>query len=271
VDGVLGTHASGGRVKTTHALRLALRRLTAPLGFRVVRLRPDVYDRDGLRSVHAHAFLHDATFRRAYARGIQAAGADYGWHWRVHVAVWAASSARTLPGHFVECGVNRGFMASAIMCALDWDALGKTFYLLDTFAGLDERFVSEAEKEAGMLESNRQLLGRGFYVRGVESVRENFREWRNVRIVVGAIPETLTQVDADAVAFLHLDMNCAPPEVAAAEHFWDRLVPGALVLMDDYGYVGSHEQRIALDAFAARRGVSVLALPTGQGLIVKPR
>jgi hypothetical protein len=51
-----------------------------------------------------------------------------------------------------------------------WDSLGKTFYLMDTFAGLDERFVSDAEKEAGMLDSNRRLLERGFYVAGVESV-----------------------------------------------------------------------------------------------------
>jgi len=141
---------------------------------------------------------------------------------------------------------------------------------MDTFAGLDERFVSDTEKEAGMLESNRRLLQRGFYVAGAESVRANFSEWRNVRIIVGAIPETLGEADVDAVAFLHLDMNCAPPEVAAAEYFWDRLVPGAFILMDDYGYVGSDEQRIALDGFAAQRGVSVLSLPTGQGLIVKP-
>jgi hypothetical protein len=66
-------------------------------------------------------------------------------------------------------------------------------------------------------------------------------------------------------------MNCAPPEVAAAEYFGDRLTPGAFILMDDYGYVGSDAQQIALDAFALKRGVNVLSLPTGQGLIVKPR
>jgi hypothetical protein len=76
VDGTHSARANSGRVKTTHALRLALRRLTAPLGFRVVRVRPDLYDHDGLRSVHAHAFTEDPAFRRAYARGVQAAGAD---------------------------------------------------------------------------------------------------------------------------------------------------------------------------------------------------
>lgn len=257
-------------MRTMPDLRVALSRLTAPFGFRIVRVGSDIYDRDGLRSVHAHDFLHDPAFLLAYERGVAAAGEDYGWYWRVHVGLWAASCASRIAGHFVECGVNRGFMASAIMRALDWDSLGKTFYLMDTFAGLDARFVSEAEKGAGALESSRRLLRNGFYVSGVESVRANFAEWRNVRIVVGAIPETLGQADAAAVAFLHLDMNCAPPEVAAAEHFWDRLTPGAFILMDDYGYSGFPAQRTALDDFARKRGVKVLSLPTGQGLIVKP-
>jgi hypothetical protein len=79
---------------------------------------------------------------------------DYRIHWRAHIALWAAFSARTLEGDFVECGVNRGFMSSAIMEYLDWDSLGKTFYLLDTFAGLDRRYVTEQEIAGGALQKN---------------------------------------------------------------------------------------------------------------------
>ncbi len=66
---------------------------------------------------------------------MEAAGQDYGWHWRVHVGLWAAASCASLEGDFVECGVNRGFLSSAIMEHLDWDKTGKHFYLLDTFNG----------------------------------------------------------------------------------------------------------------------------------------
>jgi hypothetical protein len=65
-------------------------------------------------------------------------------------------------------------------------------------------------------------------------------------------------------------MNCAPPEIAAADHFWDRLSPGAVMLLDDYGYYGFTPQKEAFDEFARRRGIAICALPTGQGLIVKP-
>ncbi|HTB17249.1 MAG TPA: hypothetical protein VK708_03990, partial [Bryobacteraceae bacterium] len=74
-----------------------------------------------------------------------------------------------------------------------------------------------------------------------------------------------------SVAFLHLDMNCAYPEAAALEYFWDRLSPGAFVLLDDYVYFGYESQTKAIDSLAASLGFNVLSLPTGQGLIIKQR
>ena len=65
-------------------------------------------------------------------------------------------------------------------------------------------------------------------------------------------------------------MNNATPEIAAVNHFWDKLQPGAPVLLDDYGFVRYEVQKQAFDAWAAEHGVEILALPTGQGLIIKP-
>ena len=228
------------------------------------------YHFDGLFSIHDHAFMREESFRRAYERGVAAAGQDYQWYWRVHVGLWAARHAMTLSGDFVECGVNRGFLASAIMQMLDWDATGRTFHLMDTFDGLDPRYVSDEERAAGILERTQRERDSGFLVVGAESVRRNFAQWRNVAIIEGPIPDTLAQARPARVAFLHIDMNCSPPEIAAIEHFWDRLSPGAPVLLDDYAYHGYGTQKIAMDAFARRKGVAIVALPTGQGLLLKP-
>jgi hypothetical protein len=94
-------------------------------------------------------------------------------------------------------------------------------------------------------------------------------EWRNVELIVGAIPGNRKLVTATEIAYLHLDMNNAGPEVAAFEHFWDKLVPGALVLLDDYAYAGFEPQKLAMDSAAAVNGVRVASLPTGQGLLLK--
>jgi hypothetical protein len=227
------------------------------------------YDFDGLRSIHNHDFMREPSFCKAYERGCRAAS-DYQWHWRVHIGLWAAFTASKLAGDFVECGVNRGFMSSAIMEFLDWDSLNRTFYLLDTFEGLDLRHVSQEDLQNGAIKKNEAALESGFYVRGVESVKANFSQWKNTRIIKGSIPETLNQVETRNVAYLHLDMNCSPPEVAAMKFFWDRLLPGAVVLLDDYAFLGYESQKHAMDAFAKARKVMIASLPTGQGLLVKP-
>lgn len=248
-------------------------RAVANAGYRVARLVvPGIYAQDGLISAHNHDFMQDPSFLRAYARGVQALGdqGDYRWHWRIHVGLWAARTASRIEGDFVECGVNRGFLSSAIMELLDWNAQERTFWLLDTFAGLDERYVSERERANGALERNREELANGFYVSGPQSVVDNFAQWRRVRMVVGSIPDTLGEVDARRIAYLHLDMNCAPPEVAAIEHFWPQLSTGAVVLLDDYAYIGFESQKVAMDAFAQGKRVPILSLPTGQGLLIKP-
>ncbi|HYM62577.1 MAG TPA: TylF/MycF/NovP-related O-methyltransferase, partial [Thermoanaerobaculia bacterium] len=195
---------------------------------------------------------------------------DYKWHWRVHIGLWAAFTASKLPGDFVECGVNRGFLSSAIMEFLNWDSLNKTFYLLDTFNGLDLRQVSAEDRHSGAIKKNASAIESSFYVRGVESVEANFAQWKNTRIVAGSIPGTLERVQSKCVAYLHLDMNCSQPEVAALRYFWDRLVPGAIVLLDDYAYYGYESQKHAMDDFAKTKDVMIASLPTGQGLLVRP-
>ena len=46
--------------------------------------------------------------------------------------------------------------------------------------------------------------------------------------------------------------------------------PGAVVLLDDYAYFGFEPQRLATDEFVHGHEIKVAALPTGQGLIIKP-
>ncbi len=239
------------------------------LGYQGVNIRQRYFD-DGIYSVHSDAFRQAPRFQAAYARGVQAsAGVDPRFEWRVHIALWAAANSARLNGDFVECGVNAGFISSAVMQYLDWDRLAKCFYLVDTFAGPVPEQYSPAELACGRAEIAASSIAAGAYVTDVERVRRNFSSWRNVRIVQGAVPGVLSEVDASAVAFLHLDMNCAYPERAALEFFWDRMPAGGMVLFDDYCYAGCEQQGREIRTAAERFGVEVLSLPTGQGLIVR--
>jgi hypothetical protein len=228
------------------------------------------YTQDGLFTMHNDHFRRDRAFQSAYRRGVLASGGfDPKLEWRAHVALWAASLAMRAPGDFVECGVNAGFVSSAIMHSLDWQNVARKFYLIDTFSGPVLSQYSPAEIDRGRIEVAKTALAAGAYVTDLERVRANFSEWPNAIVVQGAVPEVLHTIDFGGVAFLHLDMNCALPERAALEFFWPRLSAGGVVLFDDYTYFGHNSQTEEIDSAARNLGIRILALPTGQGLIVK--
>ncbi len=244
-----------------------LRRARAAAG-RLVRKvpmdGPVTINEDGMASQHGAPFLEDPTFLKAYAAG-HATGSwgDASPRWRAYVATWAASNGIQRPGDFVECGVNRGGLARAIIEMLDptvWK--DRKFFLLDTYQGLVAEQMSADDFAAGRRP--------GGYSECYEAVCSTFAPYPFVRVVRGVIPESLSEITSERIAFLSIDMNCVPPEIAAATSLWSRLSSGACVVLDDYNYRGYEPQRRAFDAFSAERGVRVLALPTGQGLLFKP-
>jgi hypothetical protein len=220
------------------------------------------YNRDGLATWANADFLKDPLFSEAYRLAKETQSFSHDVQWRVMVGCWAAWQVKELDGDFVECGVNRGGLSRAVMHYVGFQDLKKTFYLLDTFCGLVDDQISEREREHGITEFQ--------YSECFESVKNTFAEFKNVEIVRGAIPGTLDHVKASRVCYLHIDMNCAAPEIAAAEYFWDKLVPGGIILLDDYGWPNHIVQKQTFDEFAAHRGVQILGLPTGQGMIIKP-
>ena len=224
---------------------------------------PFAFRKDGMATIHRPLFESDQKFRAAYATSMAAGAWDGSWghadpEWRQYICCWAASQVAHLGGDFAECGVYRGGLAGTVMNYIGFDTMpDRTFWLLDTFHGIPAEQV-----DAG-------VVHRHLYPDSWDEVSALFNDRRNVRLVRGRIPETLSQVHADRVCFLSIDMNASVPEIAALEFFWPRLVPGGMVVIDDYGWNGHDAQQQGFDDFARRHDRAVLALPTGQGLLVK--
>jgi len=221
------------------------------------------YNEDELITAHKCEFLKDEKFTKAFRNAVDdgLAVSDQ-IRWRAHTACWAATHALNLKGDFIECGTNKGFLAKIIIDYLDLDSKGKEFYLLDTFEGFDEKYLNPVELANGKRS--------GGYEYCYDFVVSYFSRHPCVRIIKGSIPETLSLVHSREVAFIHIDLNCVIPEIASINYFWDKLVTGGVVLLDDYGHAGHEEQQLAFDSFAQEKNTMVLALPTGQGLLIKP-
>ncbi len=219
------------------------------------------YNADGLVSDKNCDFMKEPRFVEAYDQAMkQSSTPSFKGHWHIHVTTWAAAHASQLSGDFVECGVFRGMMAMATMTYTRFHELNRKYYLFDTFCGLDAEYCTPAEYATYI----------GQYPDTFELVTRRFAPFPNVVIVKGPVPATLSRVEISKVAYLHLDMNCTMPEIAAFKHFWPRMVQGGIVVLDDYGWPGHESQKESFDELAKSYGVEILSLPTGQGVILKP-
>ncbi len=203
-------------------------------------------------------FFEDERFMAAYNRAAQT-DQERSLVWRLHTLAWAATHCATLEGDFVECGVYRGFSSAVLVDFLDFGRIERTFYLYDTFLGIPERFREGSPAPEDSYEDE------GL----VDKVRERFAAYPNVRVVQGVVPDCFDDACPERVAFLHLDLNSYKAEVGALEVLFDRVTPGGMIVLDDYGWEWYRAQKVAEDAFMKARGYSVLELPTGQGLVVK--
>jgi hypothetical protein len=227
-----------------------------------VNVRDAKYNKDGLITFHGSDFLEDPLFVSAYALGKKTGSwGDSDLEWRAYIACWAANNGKNIEGDFVECGVNRGGLSRTVMHYIDFENIkNKKFYLLDTYCGFPDKFKHLTAKHYVSC-----------YSECYDDVVRTFSGFENAVIIAGIVPDTLSQVKAEKVCYLSIDMNCAEPEVAAAEFFWDKLSRGAVVVLDDYNFSPEYyRQKKAFNDFAERKGVQILSLPTGQGLIFRP-
>jgi len=245
-------------MKRIHQIENFTRKKKYLVGFRAT------YDEDGLYTNHNCEFCSEERFAEAYRAGV-ACDPNFHWHsrWRVYTACWLAGLALRVEGDFVECGTNYGLTSRTIIDYHHFEAeKDRQFYLIDTFKGIEEEQLGREE------ERNVEVL-RSMYSDCYDQVLRNFEPFPNVHCVRGLIPGILPEVKTEKVAFLHIDLNCATPEIEAGNYFWPKLSPGGVCLLDDYAYPRFEEQKRAWDRFAEEKNISIYSSPTGQGIIIK--
>lgn len=171
--------------------------------------------------------------------------------WRIYVLAWAAKSvlSRKIPGDFVECACHNGTIARIVCDYVDFAHSGRNYYLYDLFEG-----------DKAMPEQSAILF---------DTIKNRFSSFPNVIISKGVLPQVLDEVSPEKISFMHIGMNDAAAEIGMLERLFDRLSPGGILLLNDYGWQAYREQKLAEDPWLAERGYEVLELPTGQGLIIK--
>jgi O-methyltransferase len=182
-----------------------------------------------------------------------------------------------IPGSVVECGVWRG--GSMHVVARTLDAIGDTsreLYLFDTFEGMTpptDKDVTYAGKPVAELLETRPKTAKIWAVASLEDVQAGMATLpypaERIHYVKGPVEETVPGQAPEEIALLRLDTDWYESTRHELIHLYERLVPGGVLIIDDYGsYQGA---RLAVDEFVEETGARLLLIPIGPGRIaVKP-
>lgn len=186
--------------------------------------------------------------------------------WRHYLVYWSACYAmRHAQGqekNLAELGVCDGLTAwYASQAQFDAQAPGD-FFLYDAWEGMRDDLLEAGEKSSA---------GSYAYL-DIENTRHNLNQaaQRNFVFIKGYVPESFSHgPNPETLAWLHIDLNSAIPTIAGLDFFWERILPGGVVLLDDFAWPGYEDTQAAVEQWASEQQQQILHLPTGQAVIFK--
>jgi O-methyltransferase len=100
-------------------------------------------------------------------------------------------------------------------------------------------------------------------------VRDAMAGFPGASLHKGWIPEVLAELPEAPWSFVHVDVDLYQPTLDCLKYFFPRLVPGGVIVCDDYGSPAFPGARRAWIEFCGD-SLGYVALPTGQSVLVKP-
>ncbi len=213
----------------------------------------------------------DPEFDAAYRRGLVATGtAPYPLRRRArfHRLAQLLGEVLALEGDVAECGCYRGLSSHLLLSRLqqaERGFAGRGYHVFDSFEGLSEPGpedrITGDDAQADRL---RRMCRRGWFAAALPLVREGLAAFADVEYHPGWIPQSFAGLPERRYRFVHLDLDLHDPTLAALEYFYPRVVPGGIVVCDDFDWPG---ERKAIEQFCARHGARFDATPQGQAVL----
>ena len=200
---------------------------------------------------------NDPTFNQYLERFDETDGMNCDRRWMLHQLLRLVSA---VPGDTAECGVFSG-SSSFVICSANREAIvsGKRHHLFDSFEGLSAPEANDGDHwQPGDLSY------------GLERVQENLSQFDGATSYYpGWIPDRFADVENVGFSFVHIDVDLYQPTRDSMAFFYDRMAPGGVILVDDYGFTSCPGATQAVDEVLTGKPEAMLRLSGGGGFIVK--
>jgi hypothetical protein len=182
---------------------------------------------------------------------------------RKYILYSLAKSVKDLAGNTAECGVFRG-ESSFLICWLNQQKQDYHHHAFDSYEGLSRpgEFDTPESKEAYKWEKHDLTAP-------LDLVKKNLERFNFVVYHKGWIPSQFGYVAELQFSFVHIDVDLYEPTHDSLAFFYERMVPGGIILSDDYGSATCPGSKRAFDEFLRDKPETVIPLTTGQAFIVK--
>ncbi len=183
--------------------------------------------------------------------------------------------AHALAAPKVECGVFQGFsarMTCRILAALKHGFDGNEYFMIDSFEGLsapvaeDSQIVTRPDGNSDRVQTHTA----GHFAVDLATVAARFKDYPRVRFVKGWIPQAFAALPQTSWSFVHIDVDLYEPTLACLEYFMPRLVPGGVIVNDDFSSPYFPGGGKAWAEFFARGKIPYAVLDTGQSIYIRP-
>ncbi|HEY1602860.1 MAG TPA: TylF/MycF/NovP-related O-methyltransferase [Pirellulales bacterium] len=166
-----------------------------------------------------------------------------------------ARYARNLPGQLAEVGVYRG--GTALLLASTCSE--KQLSLFDTFHGMPAVDKQIDHHRAGDFDDT-----------SLEAVRARLRAYPKVEFFPGFFPDTARPVEDRQFALVHVDVDIYQSVRDALAFFYPRLVPGGIIVFDDYLAPTCPGVEKAIQEFLRTTANQLIQTTVSQCMLIKP-
>ena len=171
-------------------------------------------------------------------------------------------SLHRLDGDVIECGTRKGKSALYMLEACE---AKREIFLFDSFEGLSDPVEGkDTIKNVFEKDGKTRIFNENFV-----EITERFESYSNVHLMKGWIPDRFAEVENRKIALLHVDVDMYQPTLDSFEFFYEKMVPGGIIICDDYGSGAYPGARDAMDSFFANKPESPIELPQGQAFVIK--